>query len=62
MDGEVTLQDIETINSYLNGEIEFTTHQHVLADVNGDGNINNTDILLITKFINNEIEYFPVEN
>ena len=62
MDGEVTLQDIETINSYLNGEIEFTTHQHVLADVNGDGNINNTDILLITKFINNEIDYFPVEN
>lgn len=62
MDGEVTLQDIETINSFLNGEIEFTTHQHVLADVNGDGNINNTDILLITKFINNEIDYFPVEN
>ena len=45
----------------VDGQLELNTYQLLLADVNGDGYVNEEDQQLILKYINKQIESFPVE-
>lgn len=47
-DGIVSfIDDIVRINNYVLGKVIFTEEQKILADVNGDGNVDNNDVELL---------------
>ena len=41
------INDVIMVNNYINGRISFSEEQKVLADVNGDGSIDNNDVQLL---------------
>ena len=46
---------------YWNEELELTEEQKILADLNGDGQVDVMDIALMIQYYNNVISRFPVE-
>ena len=61
LDGSVSIKDVALLEKYISGQEDFTTYQLVLADVNGDGIVDQLDKELISQYVNKEIFKFPVE-
>lgn len=60
-DGQVTAKDITIIQRVINKENNPTALQKETLDLNGDGNINNTDYELMQEYVYGKKCYFPVE-
>lgn len=58
MDGSVDIFDQQELENYINNSQEhpLTADQLKLADVNGDGDVNQEDLDLIKKFIGGDVE------
>ena len=61
LDGSVSIKDVALLEKYISGQEDFTTYQLVLADVTGDGIVDQLDKKLISQYVNKEIFKFPVE-
>lgn len=62
LDGTVSVFDATVIRLYLDNQITLTKEQMLAADVNGDGEITDSDALEIQNYIAGLITSFPVEN
>lgn len=60
MDGVITEDDSNMILNYYVEEIELSDKQLIIADVNGDGEVNPADSLNIRQFVEGLISEFPV--
>lgn len=50
-DGYIDSRDITDLQSYLSGDIDFTSDDMLVADVNGDGEISVNDVLDIQHYV-----------
>lgn len=50
-DGYIDSRDITDLQSYLSGNIDFTSDDMLVADVNGDGEISVNDVLDIQHYV-----------
>lgn len=60
--GSVTAQDAQLANKYANSLISLTAEQYVLADVDGDGDVDSTDAQNILNYCAHNIQKFPIYN
>lgn len=62
LDGNVTMEDVLVIQSYISEVItDLSSDQFRAADVNGDGQLSISDSTLIQKYLSGIIDVFPVE-
>lgn len=57
-DGYIDSRDITDLQSYLSGNIDFTSDDMLVADVNGDGEISVNDVLDIQYYVSGSTDSF----
>ena len=57
-DGYIDSRDITDLQSYLSGNIDFTSDDMLVADVNGDGEISVNDVLDIQYYVAGSTDSF----
>lgn len=50
-DGNIDISDLSLLKKYINGKVTFVSEQKKLADVNGDGKINDEDVKALNTMI-----------
>ena len=61
-DGQITAQDLSTLNQAINGSLVLSEGEKIIYDLNGDGVIDSEDLNLLNRYILQEITYFPIED
>lgn len=59
-DGIISISDLTKISRCVSGMDTFTEEQKILADVNGDGIVNQLDVSLVSDYLANKINIFPI--
>lgn len=59
--GKITISDLSTVNSVINGNITLTDTEKIIVDVDGDGKVTINDRELMSQYIVGSIDAFPIE-